>query len=157
MMVADAVDTVSFGIPISYVTHSVPSGGYHSQPIYPVYLPPQEQLSLPAPSPLPLPPPSAVIYQPNPQPLHRTIKWADPPTLEREPSPPPSPVKKRRVYKPIQPIACFFCRTRKIACGPPPGGGEDKTCAQCLRRGYTCEYPTESHRGCRRLTTAQAA
>jgi hypothetical protein len=26
------------------------------------------------------------------------------------------------------PLACLFCRGRKIACGPPPPGSTDKTC-----------------------------
>ncbi|KAI0784622.1 hypothetical protein C8Q75DRAFT_778126 [Abortiporus biennis] len=48
------------------------------------------------------------------------------------------------------PVACFFCRKRKIACGGPRPGREDKTCAQCSRRRLECTYPEESHRGRRK-------
>nr|GAT57519.1 predicted protein [Mycena chlorophos] len=54
------------------------------------------------------------------------------------------------------PLACLFCRGRKIACGPPmkePGLPQD-ACNQCQRRGLTCEYPIESRRGMRRKGTA---
>ncbi|KAF8549573.1 hypothetical protein OG21DRAFT_1421076, partial [Imleria badia] len=47
-------------------------------------------------------------------------------------------------------LACFFCRGRKIACGPPQPGSEDKTCNQCARRHLTCKYPLESRRGVRK-------
>ncbi|THH14023.1 hypothetical protein EW146_g6263 [Bondarzewia mesenterica] len=33
-----------------------------------------------------------------------------------------------RVVKTVQPIACFFCRKRKIACGPADPDSLDKTC-----------------------------
>ncbi|EDR01679.1 uncharacterized protein LACBIDRAFT_333101 [Laccaria bicolor S238N-H82] len=36
---------------------------------------------------------------------------------------------------------------RKIACGRPNEDEPDQTCAQCLRRDLTCEYPKESRRG----------
>ncbi|KAG6849913.1 hypothetical protein H0H93_003781 [Arthromyces matolae] len=49
--------------------------------------------------------------------------------------------------KPI--MACFFCRGRKIACGPPHDS-DDPTCHQCARRGLECRFPTESRRGQRR-------
>ncbi|TFK60871.1 hypothetical protein BDN72DRAFT_883421 [Pluteus cervinus] len=42
------------------------------------------------------------------------------------------------------PLACLFCRGRKIACGPPIPGSKDKTCNQCQRRSLKCEYPSES-------------
>lgn len=48
------------------------------------------------------------------------------------------------------PLACLFCRGRKIACGPPDPGSEDPTCNQCQRRSIKCEYPSESRRGMRR-------
>jgi hypothetical protein len=37
--------------------------------------------------------------------------------------------KRRRITRAVQPIACYFCRGRKIACGPPtnPRSG-DRTC-----------------------------
>ncbi|KAI0816836.1 hypothetical protein BC628DRAFT_1334174, partial [Trametes gibbosa] len=46
--------------------------------------------------------------------------------------------------KPV--MACFFCRERKIACGPPPPGAP-RRCNQCTRRDLVCEYPKESRRG----------
>ncbi|THH14025.1 hypothetical protein EW146_g6265 [Bondarzewia mesenterica] len=49
-------------------------------------------------------------------------------------------------------LACFFCRGRKIACGPPLPGSADKTCNQCARRHLKCEYPLKSRRGQRRNT-----
>ncbi|KAH9008926.1 hypothetical protein EDB83DRAFT_2531427 [Lactarius deliciosus] len=45
------------------------------------------------------------------------------------------------------PMACLFCRVRKIACGVPPVGSADPTCDQCARRSCKCEYPTMSRRG----------
>ena len=37
--------------------------------------------------------------------------------------------KPRRTTRPVQPLACFFCRRRKIACGPPVNlGAGDRTC-----------------------------
>ena len=49
-------------------------------------------------------------------------------------APAPAP-KRRRVTRAVQPLACFFCRGRKIACGPPtnPSGG-DRTCEYVVRR-----------------------
>ncbi|KAF8233666.1 hypothetical protein L208DRAFT_879138 [Tricholoma matsutake] len=44
-------------------------------------------------------------------------------------------------------LACFFCRERKIACGRPAEGSVDRTCNQCARRSFPCDYPTESMRG----------
>ncbi|KAF9497941.1 hypothetical protein BDN71DRAFT_1342993, partial [Pleurotus eryngii] len=48
------------------------------------------------------------------------------------------------------PLACLFCRGRKIACGPPMPGSKDRTCNQCQRRSLKCEYPLESRRGMRK-------
>ncbi|KAL1741158.1 hypothetical protein HDZ31DRAFT_85000 [Schizophyllum fasciatum] len=59
------------------------------------------------------------------------------PPLEK---PPASGVEK-------PPLACLFCRGRKIACGAPAAGSN--TCNQCARRGLTCVYPTENRRGTR--------
>lgn len=60
--------------------------------------------------------------------------------------------KKNGDKKP--PLACLFCRGRKIACGSPVPGGDDHTCNQCHRRGLKCEYPAESRRGMRRKRSA---
>ncbi|KAJ6594544.1 hypothetical protein B0H19DRAFT_1247206 [Mycena capillaripes] len=50
------------------------------------------------------------------------------------------------------PLACLFCRGRKIACGPPSGGSGagGGACNQCSRRALKCEYPVESRRGMRK-------
>lgn len=62
------------------------------------------------------------------------------------------------------PLACLFCRGRKIACGPPLPGSIRKTCNQCRKRSLQCHYPSESRRGMRKKkplnssnTTASAA
>ncbi|KAJ7613512.1 hypothetical protein FB45DRAFT_937290 [Roridomyces roridus] len=57
-------------------------------------------------------------------------------------------VKDTRRDKPRQPLACFFCRARKIACQRPLDPNEpDQSCAQCRKRQGECEYPTKSRRG----------
>ncbi|KIK04933.1 hypothetical protein K443DRAFT_92166 [Laccaria amethystina LaAM-08-1] len=63
-------------------------------------------------------------------------------------APPPRPhtPKKAGAQKRLS-LACLFCRERKIACGRPSEEEPDQTCAQCLRRDLTCEYPKESRRG----------
>ncbi|KAJ7614031.1 hypothetical protein FB45DRAFT_260870 [Roridomyces roridus] len=53
------------------------------------------------------------------------------------------------------PLACLFCRDRKIACGPPIGGASQVGCNQCQRRGLKCEYPMESLRGMRKKRKEQ--
>ncbi|KAI0301039.1 hypothetical protein B0F90DRAFT_1721164 [Multifurca ochricompacta] len=56
--------------------------------------------------------------------------------------------KQRRITRAVQPLACYFCRGRKIACGPPANlGSGDRTCEPCARRRLVCEYPAESYRG----------
>ncbi|KAI0935211.1 hypothetical protein AcV7_003708 [Taiwanofungus camphoratus] len=55
----------------------------------------------------------------------------------------------KKTFKRSTPIACFFCRKRKIACGGPPKNSSDKTCGQCARRNQECTYPQTSHRGFR--------
>ncbi|KAH8996519.1 hypothetical protein EDB86DRAFT_2919099 [Lactarius hatsudake] len=65
--------------------------------------------------------------------------------------------KTRRTPRAVQPLACFFCRGRKIACGPPVNlGTGDRTCEPCARRRLVCEYPAESYRG-RRPSGSKAA
>ncbi|KAF8815735.1 hypothetical protein BYT27DRAFT_6662400 [Phlegmacium glaucopus] len=51
------------------------------------------------------------------------------------------------------PLACLFCRGRKIACGPPLPGSGKKTCNQCRKRSLQCHYPSESRRGMRKKKT----
>ncbi|KAJ7596888.1 hypothetical protein C8J56DRAFT_918575 [Mycena floridula] len=47
-------------------------------------------------------------------------------------------------------LACFFCRGRKIACGPVDEDSPERTCNQCQRRSLKCEFPTQSRRGMRK-------
>ncbi|KAJ3514643.1 hypothetical protein NLJ89_g2259 [Agrocybe chaxingu] len=61
-----------------------------------------------------------------------------------------SPLPSKRHLEKKPPLACLFCRGRKIACGPPLPGSVDKTCNQCQRRSLRCEYPSESRRGMRK-------
>ena len=43
--------------------------------------------------------------------------------------------KRRRVTRAVQPLACFFCRGRKIACGPPTNSRSgDRTCEYVVTR-----------------------
>ncbi|KAJ3754432.1 hypothetical protein EV360DRAFT_86855 [Lentinula raphanica] len=74
-----------------------------------------------------------------------------------KPTPPPSapkvlksrPASSQNDKKSLA-LACFFCRGRKIACGPQDPNSADRTCNQCRRRSLKCEYPTESRRGMRK-------
>ncbi|KAF9052214.1 hypothetical protein BDZ89DRAFT_1056558 [Hymenopellis radicata] len=65
----------------------------------------------------------------------------------QEPSPPHS-LSHHGVESPtsekVPNLACFFCRSRKIACGRPMDGGP---CNQCTKRGNKCVYPIGSRRG----------
>ncbi|KAI0047911.1 hypothetical protein FA95DRAFT_1558570 [Auriscalpium vulgare] len=78
-----------------------------------------------------------------------------PPTANTVRLPPPAAAEddrrlRRKVIRPIQSMACLFCRARKIACGPSNlTQAYEKTCGQCARRGLVCEYPKESRRGLR--------
>ncbi|KAF7426643.1 hypothetical protein PC9H_009012 [Pleurotus ostreatus] len=72
-------------------------------------------------------------------------------SLEPEMSPAPlSPLLDEKPPEKKPPLACLFCRGRKIACGPPLPGSKDRTCNQCQRRSLQCEYPLESRRGMRK-------
>ncbi|KAL4262359.1 Zn(2)-C6 fungal-type domain-containing protein [Pleurotus pulmonarius] len=72
-------------------------------------------------------------------------------SLEPEMSPAPlSPLSDEKPLEKKPPLACLFCRGRKIACGPPLPGSKDRTCNQCQRRSLKCEYPLESRRGMRK-------
>ncbi|KAH9956959.1 hypothetical protein BGW80DRAFT_1115073, partial [Lactifluus volemus] len=54
-------------------------------------------------------------------------------------------------------LACYFCRGRKIACGPPADlSSGNRTCEPCARRSLVCEFPAESYRG-RRASGSKAA
>ncbi|KDQ27348.1 hypothetical protein PLEOSDRAFT_176457 [Pleurotus ostreatus PC15] len=50
-------------------------------------------------------------------------------SLEPEMSPAPlSPLSDEKPLEKKPPLACLFCRGRKIACGPPLPGSKDRTC-----------------------------
>ncbi|KAF7360708.1 hypothetical protein MVEN_00802700 [Mycena venus] len=53
-----------------------------------------------------------------------------------------------------QPLSCFFCRKRKIACVRTEGSS-DLSCTQCIRRNLECQYPTVSRRGQRAQSAAR--
>jgi hypothetical protein len=64
--------------------------------------------------------------------------------------------KQRRVTRAVQPLACYFCRGRKIACGPPANHGSgDRTCEYVLQLlslknpGVSCDlilFPHHKHK-----------
>ena len=93
-------------------------------------------LSLPAPPVVPsipqmVPPVSAHQYFEAPVPRRPSIASAPPPAPDS--STPGDTAgrrapKQRRVTRAVQPLACYFCRGRKIACGPPAEHGSDRTC-----------------------------
>ncbi|KAF8798743.1 hypothetical protein BYT27DRAFT_7122656 [Phlegmacium glaucopus] len=68
-----------------------------------------------------------------------------------------SPLPSKRQLEKKPPLACLFCRGRKIACGPPLPGSLNKTCNQCQRRSLPCEYPSESRRGMRKKKSSAVA
>jgi hypothetical protein len=46
--------------------------------------------------------------------------------------------KQRRITRAVQPLACYFCRGRKIACGPPADlGSGNRTCEYVVTHRYT--------------------
>ncbi|KAF9076128.1 hypothetical protein BDP27DRAFT_1398410 [Rhodocollybia butyracea] len=74
-----------------------------------------------------------------------------PPPVPKAPKPrPASSSTASQSEKKSLALACFFCRGRKIACGPQDPNSADRTCNQCHRRSLKCEYPTESRRGMRK-------
>jgi len=70
---------------------------------------------------------------------------------------PLSPLLGKRHLEKKPPLACLFCRGRKIACGPPLPGSPNKTCNQCQRRSLRCEYPSGSRRGMRKKRSPPVA
>ncbi|KAF8058627.1 hypothetical protein FPV67DRAFT_510941 [Lyophyllum atratum] len=78
------------------------------------------------------------------------------PSRSRAATPQPSQPQPRKSVKQARGkdgkplLACFFCRGRKIACGPGSLGGESSTCNQCERRNLRCKYPVENRRGMRK-------
>ncbi|KAF9492741.1 hypothetical protein BDN71DRAFT_1171434 [Pleurotus eryngii] len=70
-----------------------------------------------------------------------------------EPETPPaslSPLSDEKPPEKKPPLACLFCRGRKIACGQPLPESKDRTCNQCQLRSLICEYPLKSRRGKRK-------
>lgn len=87
--------------------------------------------------------PSSITLYPVPQaPLnhHHTIPSWSPHQISPEPVPAPREASVSRSTKRKRgkdsdkkpPLACLFCRGRKIACGPPPPDGDGKTCKYVL-------------------------
>ena len=82
------------------------------------------------------------------QPTLEGSRASTPPPLSVPPSPAPdsSPPaqedlvgrrapKRRRITRAVQPLACYFCRGRKIACGPPTHSRSgDRTCEYVFTR-----------------------
>ncbi|KAJ3527833.1 hypothetical protein NM688_g8074 [Phlebia brevispora] len=54
-------------------------------------------------------------------------------------------VKKR--IRPTTPLACYYCRKRKIRCGGPDEHDETRRCKQCQHRKQECQFPPRSNRG----------
>lgn len=67
-------------------------------------------------------------YQTHTPSSHHSLVWRTHRSASPRPLMPltPLPIKRPTGKKP--PLACFFCRGRKIACGPPIPGSKDKTC-----------------------------
>jgi hypothetical protein len=81
-----------------------------------------------------LPPPEAEAPTTPPSAPSSPAPVSTPPLdLVGRRAPAPAP-KRRRVTRTVQPLACYFCRGRKIACGPPtnPHSG-DRTCEYVVR------------------------
>ncbi|KAI0258347.1 hypothetical protein BC834DRAFT_847428 [Gloeopeniophorella convolvens] len=53
----------------------------------------------------------------------------------------------RRQSGKIALLACYVCRSLKIACKQKAAGDKDQTCIKCAKRGISCEYPPISLRG----------
>ncbi|KAH6913843.1 hypothetical protein BKA70DRAFT_1095529 [Coprinopsis sp. MPI-PUGE-AT-0042] len=128
---------------------SGPSASYGSDASFNSTWPQESQRLSLAPGPEDSPSPSVSVESPN------SNDSEDQPAVTVQPAPSGTHVnsgnrsaKKNGEKKP--PLACLFCRGRKIACGPPVPGGDDHTCNQCHRRQLKCEYPAESRRGMRR-------
>ncbi|KAG6901896.1 hypothetical protein C0995_006849 [Termitomyces sp. Mi166 len=95
-------------------------------------------VSIPMPA-LPLLPIKPHIVAHLSPPPHRS-----PPECSTSMSP---PNKRSKVIHSKPKRACPFCRSRKIACGPPPRGSNNPACNQCARRGLKCKYPSINHDG----------
>ncbi|KII91886.1 hypothetical protein PLICRDRAFT_123342 [Plicaturopsis crispa FD-325 SS-3] len=83
--------------------------------------------------------PSSSVTSSNTSDEPRNYLFMTPDTL------PPKPKRNAALKKPV-PLACLFCRHRKIACGRPDGISQGP-CTNCTKRGTPCEFPKESKRG----------
>lgn len=149
--------TIPRAINIPLSPHSMSTGYHGASPSNPST--PNQQID--GNSPDPSSSPSSITLYPVPQaPVNYNSAvppW--PPHLISEPVPHPpsgresSTARRRKKNKDNDkkpPLACLFCRGRKIACGAPSPDGDGKTCNQCARRGQKCDYPAESRRGMRK-------
>lgn len=72
--------------------------------------------------------PSQAPNSPNPSGTAWMGPLPGPPLPPSRPSMPLSPLPTKRQLEKKPPLACLFCRGRKIACGPPVPGSTNKTC-----------------------------
>ncbi|KAF8070163.1 hypothetical protein FPV67DRAFT_1668042 [Lyophyllum atratum] len=64
------------------------------------------------------------VHNPQPPPAGwPTVRAPSPRGIRLSPLPP-----SRRPHSKKPPLACIFCRGRKIACGPPDSGSSDRSC-----------------------------
>ncbi|KAJ7678673.1 hypothetical protein B0H17DRAFT_1078023 [Mycena rosella] len=146
---ADMTIARAVGPPSSLSAVSASTGAYPSPPR------PRPPSPPPPTSPAPPPtPPRASRSRPRPRKRDRENGSGDERASEGRDSRERERERDRdRDKKP--PLACLFCRGRKIACGPPqPGAGG---CNQCQRRSLKCEYPAESRRGMRKKKAPPAS
>ncbi|KAI0820070.1 hypothetical protein BC628DRAFT_1423256 [Trametes gibbosa] len=66
----------------------------------------------------------------------------------------PGTTLAKRPYKRGTPIACVFCRKRKIACGGPHEGDAARRCGPCIQRAQACEFPATASRPLSRVPHA---
>jgi hypothetical protein len=111
-------DSESSPTPCQYSDDAVPSVTPVPQPILPPPAP------VPAPT-QPLEAPARPPYSKRPLPTPPVVESPRQDVLSRR-----AP-KQRRITRAVQPLACYFCRGRKIACGPP---------ADLSSGNRTCEY-----------------
>jgi hypothetical protein len=99
----------------------------------------------------------AIYAPPSTQPSHLPVPQTAPPACAQQSPEAPGPrrpsldrpaqdplardivgrraPKQRRITRTVQPLACFFCRGRKIACGPVANlGSGDRTCEYVVTR-----------------------
>jgi hypothetical protein len=67
-------------------------------------------------------------YQTHTPSSHHSLVWRTHRSASPRPLMPLTPLPIKRPAEKKPPLACLFCRGRKIACGPPIPGSKDKTC-----------------------------